>query len=80
MSRTTITAATVLSLALAFSAAGAALAQDGEAATSVTNPNTGEVSDTLVPQATAYDTYAEHIRALNACEWVALLDQYPDDA
>jgi hypothetical protein len=44
-------------------------------ASPVTNPNTGEVSDTLVPQANAYEVYAEHIRALNACDWVAILAQ-----
>lgn len=33
-----------------------------------------------MPQADAYAVYAEHIRALNACDWVAILAQYPDDA
>lgn len=80
MSRTTITASAALAMALAFAAAGAALAQDGQPADPVTNPNTGEVSDTLIPQASAYDTYVEHIRALNACEWGALMAQYPNDA
>ena len=80
MSRTTVTGAWLMAAALALSVAGAALAQDGEPADAIENPNTGEVSDTLVPQASAYDTYAEHIRALNACEWGALLAQYPNDA
>lgn len=80
MSRTTIMTAGVLATALAFSVAGAALAQDGVPADAVTNPDTGEVSDMLVPQANAYDTYVEHVRALNACEWGALLAQYPNDA
>lgn len=80
MTRTTIKLTGVLALALAFSATSATLAQDGEPADPITNPNTGEISDTLIPQATAYDTYAEHIRALNACEWGALLAQYPNDA
>src|SRR3990172_6852490 len=53
---------------------------EGEPAAAVTNPNTQEVSDTLIPQANAYEVYAEHIRALNACDWVAILAQYPDDA
>ena len=70
----------VLALALTVVAAGSAFAQEGEAATPVTNPNTGEVSDTLVPQANAYEVYAEHIRALNAYDWVRIMAQYPDDA
>jgi len=80
MTRRTITAAGLLAIVMAASAAGAALAQEGEPATAVTNPNTQEVSDTLVPQADAYAVYAEHIRALNACDWVAIMAQYPDDA
>ena len=80
MTRRTITAAGLLAIVMAASAAGAALAQVGEPATAVTNPNTQEVSDTLVPQADAYAVYAEHIRALNACDWVAIMAQYPDDA
>ena len=78
MSRTTIAAA--LGMALVFSAAGAALAQDGQPADPVTNPNSGEVSDTLVPQADARAVFDEHVRALNACEWGNLLAQYPNDA
>jgi hypothetical protein len=80
MPRTAMGTAGVLAIALTLVAAGSAFAQDGEAASPVTNPNTGEVSDTLVPQANAYEVYAEHIRALNACDWVAILAQYPDDA
>ena len=80
MTRTSIATAGVLTLVLAISAAGAAFAQEGEPATAVTNPNTGEVSDTLIPQANAYEVYVEHIRALNACDWPGLLAQYPDDA
>ena len=79
MSRTVMTAGT-LALVLAFSTASIAVGQEGVPAESVENPNTGEVSDTLVPQASSYDAYVEHIRALNACEWGALLAQYPDDA
>ena len=80
MSRPSIATAGLLALALLFPAAGVALAQEGEPATPVTNPNTGEVSDALVPQADAYEVYAEHIRALNACDWVAIMAQYPDSA
>lgn len=48
--------------------------------TPVTNPDTGQVSDRLVPQDGAYAVYAEHIRALNASDWLGLMAQYPDDA
>jgi hypothetical protein len=67
-------------LALALITGSAALAQDGEPTTPVENPNTGEVSDMLVPQASSYDAYVEHIRALNDCDWLALMAQYPDHA
>src|SRR3990170_3128025 len=76
MSRTSIPMGLALALILALSTVEAA----GEPATSVTNPNTGEVSDMLIPQADAYAVYAEHIRALNACDWLGLMAQYPDDA
>jgi hypothetical protein len=79
MSRS-VTTAGVLALALALAASTAALAQDGEPTTPVENPNTGEVSDTLIPQASAYETYAEHIRVLNDCDWLGLMAQYPEDA
>jgi hypothetical protein len=79
MSRS-VTTAGVLALAMALAASTAALAQDGEPTTAVTNPNTGEISEALVPQASSYDTYVEHIRALNACDWLGLMAQYPDDA
>lgn len=48
--------------------------------TPVTNPETGEVSDRLVPQDGAYAVYAEHIRALNNSDWLGLMAQYPEDA
>ena len=67
-------------LALTLALSGAVLAQEGEPTTPVENPNTGEVSDTLIPQANAYETYAEHIRVLNECDWVGLMAQYPEDA
>jgi hypothetical protein len=73
------TTAGVVALAVALSASSLALA-NGEPADPVENPNTGEVSDTLIPQDGALATYQEHIRALNACEWGALLAQYPNDA
>lgn len=49
-------------------------------AIAVTNPNTGEISDTLVPQANAFEVYKEHIRALNDCDWLGLMAQYPNNA
>lgn len=79
MSRSVATAG-ALTLAMALTAGTMALAQDGEPTTAVTNPNTGEISDTLVPQASSYDVYVEHIRTLNACDWLGLMAQYPDDA
>jgi len=79
MSRSVRTAAAI-AFALALTASTVALAQDGEPTTAVTNPNTGEVSDMLVPQASSYDAYVEHIRALNACDWLGLMAQYPDEA
>ncbi len=47
-------------------------------ATKVTNVDTKAVSETLVRQKTAQEVYQEHIRALNACDWEALMAQYPD--
>jgi hypothetical protein len=78
MPRTTIMTAGVLATALAFSAAGAALAQDGEAADPVTSAN-GEVSDTLVPEDGSLAVYQKHVEVLNACDWVGLMAQYPND-
>ncbi|MEM7333595.1 MAG: hypothetical protein AAF490_16010 [Chloroflexota bacterium] len=51
-----------------------------QSAESVTNPNTGEVSDALVPQAGSVAVYEEHIRVLNDCDWIGLMAQYPNDA
>jgi hypothetical protein len=53
MSRSSLGSAGALALVVAFAVSGLAAAQDGEPATAVTNPNTQEVSDMLVPQATA---------------------------
>jgi hypothetical protein len=78
MSRTTIMTAGVLATALAFSVAGAALAQDGEAADSVTSAN-GEVSDTLLAEDGSLAVYQKHIEVLNACDWVGLMAQYPNE-
>jgi hypothetical protein len=78
MSKTRL-ATLLLTLALAFSASSLAVAQDGEPADPVTSA-TGEVSDALVPQDGALATYEEHIRALNACDWLGLMAQYPNNA
>jgi hypothetical protein len=80
MNRIRYATAGTLALALALSVSSLALAQDGEPADPAENPNTGEVSDTLISQDGALAVYDEHIRALNACEWGALLAQYPNDA
>jgi hypothetical protein len=80
MSRSSVTTAGVLALVLAFSASTLTTAQEGEPADAVENPNTGEISDTLIPQDGALAVYEEHIRALNACDWMGLMAQYPNDA
>ena len=79
MSRSVVKAS-VIALTLSLTMATAVAAQDGEPTTQVENANTGEVSDMLVPQASSYDAYVEHIRALNACDWLGLMAQYPDHA
>ena len=79
MSRSVVKAG-ALALVLSLSATATVAAQEGEPTTPVENPNTGEVSDMLVPQASSYDAYVEHIRALNACDWLGLMAQYPDHA
>ena len=77
-SRTTLAGA--FALALALSATSLAAAQEGEPADPVENPNTGEVSDTLIPQDGSLAVYEEHIRVLNDCDWLGLMAQYPNDA
>ncbi len=59
---------------------GADLVFKGEydAASTIVNPDTGEVSAELVREATPVDVYEEHIRVLNACDWEGLMAQYPD--
>lgn len=48
-------------------------------AKSVTNANTSDVSDKLVRQDTPDKVLAEHMRALNGCDWKGLMAQYPDN-
>lgn len=48
-------------------------------AISVTNPNNpSQVSSTLVREKTPYRVYLQHITALNNCNWLGLMEQYPD--
>lgn len=80
MNRTRTTVSTVLAFVLALSLSGLVAAQEGESADPVENPNTGEVSDTLIPQDGSLAVYEEHIRVLNDCDWLGLMAQYPNDA
>jgi hypothetical protein len=52
---------------------------DKYTAATVTNPYAPtEVSDQLVREATPDAVLAQHLQALNACDWVGLMQQYPD--
>ncbi|MEM7348826.1 MAG: nuclear transport factor 2 family protein [Chloroflexota bacterium] len=51
----------------------------GSGTVSVTNADTGAVSSNLVRQGTPWAVYNEHILALNACDWEALMAQYPNN-
>lgn len=44
----------------------------------VTNPVTGEVSPGLVREKTPDAVLAQHMKALNTCDWKGLMQQYPD--
>jgi len=45
----------------------------------VVNPNDpGQVSDRLVRERTPDAVLAQHLDALNACDWAGLMQQYPD--
>ncbi|MHB8890487.1 MAG: nuclear transport factor 2 family protein [Candidatus Limnocylindrales bacterium] len=44
----------------------------------VTNPITGEVSRRLVREKTPDAVLAQHMKALNTCDWKGLMQQYPD--
>jgi hypothetical protein len=78
MPQTRIKTAGLLATALALSVAGTALAQDGEAADPVTSAN-GEVSDMLIEENGSLAVYQKHVEVLNACDWVGLMAQYPND-
>lgn len=80
MNQTRTTVSTVLAFVLALSLSSLVAAQEGEPADPVENPNTGEVSDTLIPQDGSLAVYEEHIRVLNDCDWLGLMAQYPNDA
>ena len=48
-------------------------------AISVSNPNNpSQVSSKLVREKTPYLFYLQHITALNNCNWLGLMEQYPD--
>jgi hypothetical protein len=48
-------------------------------ATPVTNPNNpAEVSKKLVRERTPQAVFEQHVKALNACDWQGLMQQYPD--
>jgi hypothetical protein len=48
-------------------------------AISVANPNNpAQVSSKLVREKTPYAVYEQHITALNNCDWLGLMQQYPD--
>lgn len=48
-------------------------------AISVTNPNNpAQVSHKLVREKTPLAVYEQHITALNNCDWLGLMQQYPD--
>jgi len=48
-------------------------------AISVANPNnTAQVSHKLVREKTPLAVYEQHITALNNCDWLGLMQQYPD--
>ena len=47
-------------------------------ASSVTNPVTGEVAVGLVREKTPEAVLAQHMEALNGCDWKGLMQQYPD--
>jgi ketosteroid isomerase-like protein len=52
---------------------------DKYTATPVANPNNpSEVSAVLVRERTPDAVLAQHIAALNACDWAGLMQQYPD--
>ena len=48
-------------------------------AISVANPNnSAQVSDKLVREKTPLAVFEQHITALNNCDWLGLMQQYPD--
>ena len=52
---------------------------DKYTAETVTNPfDATQVSDTLVRERTPEAVLAQHLDALNSCDWVGLMQQYPD--
>jgi hypothetical protein len=76
--------ALLASAAVAFAGNGKAVPgwngnSDKYTAISVENPNKkGEFSSSLVRERTPDAVYVQHIKALNACDWVGLMAQFPD--
>jgi hypothetical protein len=79
-----VTVALLASAAVAFAGNGKAVpGWNGNSrhytAIAVANPNNpAEVSSKLVRERTPDAVYAQHIKALNACDWAGLMAQYPD--
>ncbi len=79
-----VTVALLASAAAAFAGNGKAVPgwhsnSDKYTAISVTNPNNpADVSDTLVRESTPDAVLAQHLAALNGCDWNGLMQQYPD--
>jgi hypothetical protein len=78
-----VTVALLASAAVAFAGNGKAVPgwpsnSAKYTAVSVTNAGTGEVSAKLVREKTPDAVLAQHMKALNGCDWTGLMQQYPD--
>lgn len=75
----TVVALSVIILAMYPQGAGGAKgAASKYTAAKVKNANTGEESPGLVREKSPAEVVNQHLKALNACDWKALLAQYPD--
>jgi hypothetical protein len=75
--------AVLVSSTVAYAGAGTPPGWNGNShkytATTVANPNDPtQVSDRLVRERTPDAVLAQHLAALNACDWEGLMQQYPD--
>ena len=79
-----VTVALLASAAVAFAGNGKAVPgwpgnSDHYTAIPVANPNNpADVSDQLVRERTPDAVLAQHMKALNGCDWKGLMQQYPD--